>query len=119
MPRAGDAGAELDASGDVKTGGCGSPFAASSANTAAPARPTAAAKAGDGIRSPPAYSVGPVGPPVHIFFRIDKGSRSSSVKVYLGLLHEHRPASVAKSVFIGVFPCCINDCAALRRINAL
>jgi len=119
VPRAGDAGAELDASGDDKTGGCGSPVAASSANAAAPARATADAKAGYGIRSPPPDSVAPVGPAVHFFFGMDKGRRSRTVKVYLGILNQHRPASVVKSVFIGVFPCRTNDCTALRRIRAL
>ena len=119
VPRAGDAEAQPDASAGVRADGGGSTVTDSSTTPAGPARATAAAEASDGSRSPFADSVAPVGPPVQLLFGMDKGGRTSTVKVYLGIANQRRPASVGNSVVIGVFPCRTDDYAALRRICAL
>ena len=48
-------------------------------------------------------------PPVQLLFGMDKGGRTSSVKVFLGIANQSRPASVGNSVVLGVFPCRTDD----------
>jgi len=50
---------------------------------------------------------------------MDKGGRTSTVKVYLGIANQRRPARGGNSVVICVFPCRTDDYAALRRKCAL
>ncbi|OSX80030.1 hypothetical protein BU14_0065s0035 [Porphyra umbilicalis] len=90
-----------------------------STTPAGPGRATAAAEASDRSQSPSADSVGLVGPPVQLHFGMDKGGRTSTVKVCLGIANQRRRASVGNSIVIGVFPCRTDDYAALRRIYAL
>jgi len=58
-------------------------------------------------------------PPVQLLFGMDKGGRASSVKVFLGIASQRRPASVGNSVVLGVFPCRTDDYATLQRICAV
>jgi len=58
-------------------------------------------------------------PPVQLLFGMDKGGRTSSVKVFLGIANQSRPASVGNSVVLGVFPCRTDDYATLQRICAV
>jgi len=119
VPRAGDAEARPNASAGVCAGGGKSPVTASITTPAGPARATAAVEASDGGRSPSDDSVAPVGPPVQLLSGLDKGGRTCTVKVYLGIANQRRPASVGNSVVSGVFPCRTDNYAALRRICAL
>jgi len=48
-------------------------------------------------------------PPVPLFFGMDKGGRTSTVKVYLGIANQQHPASVGNSIVLGVFPCKKDD----------
>jgi len=52
-------------------------------------------------------------------FGMDKGGRTRSVKVFLGIANQSRPASVGNSVVLGVFPCRTDDYATLQRICAV
>ena len=58
-------------------------------------------------------------PPVQLLFGTSKRGRTSSVKVFLGIANQSRPASVGNSVVLGVFPCRTDDCTALQRICAV
>jgi len=60
-----------------------------------------------------------VGPPVQLLCGLDKAGRTSTIKVYLGMANQRRPASDGNLVVIGVFPCLSDDYAALRRICTL